>query len=49
MKEREEYYDSSILIMYWCIHPYHIYKVEDIELRVMQVVLIRGYKYNWKK
>ena len=31
----------SALINYWCIYLYHKYKVEDIELKIGKVVLIR--------
>jgi len=47
MSERERKIILSALVKYWCIHHYHKCKVEDIELGVMKVLLIRV--YNWNK
>lgn len=38
----ENTFSKNTLIIYWRIHLHHKCKVEDIILRVLSVVLIRG-------
>jgi len=33
----------NTIVKYQCIHDYHKYKVEDIKLSVIQIILIRIY------
>jgi len=32
----------SVLVKYWCIQRYHKYKVDDVELRMIKLVLTIG-------
>jgi len=41
MKERKMVLGT--IVEYWCIYSYHKYKIKDIELEVMQLILIRDY------